>query len=260
MRIVTLNLWGLQPPLERRLAMAERQLRALSPDVVCLQEVRALDGQGGRHTGDELAARLGMHVVFAPAVRDEGLAILSRTPIAEHRVLALPEARPDDARILLSARLDPPVWVHTTHLHYRLDDGLAREAQVVAIDAAVRALGREKEDPMHVLCGDLNCTPDSDELRFLRGLTTLAGRRTHWQDAWQRVHGTEGGGITWSSQNPHAHHLARLDLDRRIDYVLVASRRSDGKGTVRDCRVALTDIDDGVAASDHWAVVAEVDV
>ena len=50
LRVVTLNLWGTEPPLEARLELAARQLRALAPDVVCLQEVRPVDG--GRTTAD----------------------------------------------------------------------------------------------------------------------------------------------------------------------------------------------------------------
>src|SRR5690606_10767786 len=84
----------------------------------------------------------------------EGLALLSRHPVREHRVTALPDARPTEARILLSALVDAPagpVWCHTTHLHYRLDDGLARERQVVAIDDVVRQLA---SDQPQILCGD----------------------------------------------------------------------------------------------------------
>ncbi|HUP24819.1 MAG TPA: hypothetical protein VNB06_18010 [Thermoanaerobaculia bacterium] len=75
------------------------------------------------------------------------------------------------------------MWCHTTHLHYRLDDGLAREQQVLAIDEVVRNIDATQQ----LLCGDFNASPDHDEIRFLRGLTTLSGRRTHYQDAWQRA-------------------------------------------------------------------------
>jgi len=46
LRVITLNLWGTQPPLEARLALAARHLQALAPDVVCLQEVRPIDPTG----------------------------------------------------------------------------------------------------------------------------------------------------------------------------------------------------------------------
>ncbi len=286
LRVVTLNLWGIEAPLDRRLALAERQLRSLAPDVVALQEVRPIDGVSGVTTAERLGDALGMHMVYEPALRwqndqlrpgmpkgEEGLAILSKHDVLDTRILALPEARPTEARILLSAQLDTPagpLWVHTTHLHYRLDDGLAREAQVVAVDEAIRAIGRDPTDAPQILLGDFNCTPDSDEMRFLRGLTTLAGRRTHWQDAWLRLHDEPcrgagpSAGITWSSDNEHTRPLRSLDIDRRIDYVMVTSRKKDGRGTVHRCRVVLTEREGegaaAVCASDHYGVMAEIEI
>jgi endonuclease/exonuclease/phosphatase family metal-dependent hydrolase len=284
LRVVTLNLWGTQPPLEARLMLAARQLLALAPDVVCLQEVRPLDGRAGRTTADVLAEALGMTARYEVAVAwddgahpgltagQEGLAVIARS-IRETRVLALPEARPADARILLSASVDTaggPIWVHTAHLHYRLDDGLARERQVLAIDEVIRGLGRASDSAPQILCGDFNAIAESDEIRFLRGLTTLGGRRTHFQDAWLRLHREPGPGegpaqgITWSSDNRFTRPLRSLDLDRRIDYVFVTTRKKDGRGTVHACRVVMTERDGlgevAICASDHYGVCADVQV
>lgn len=303
LRLITLNFWGTSAPLPRRMALAVRQLRALAPDVIALQEVRALGGQAravaaalaaegaavevdaATTTAHALAAALGMQARYETAVRwedgafpgaaagEEGLAVLSRWPFAEVRRLALPEARPADARILLSAQLTTEagaIWVHTTHLHYRLDDGLAREQQVLALDEAIRGMGRGLTDAPQLLCGDFNAEPDSDEMRFLRGLTTLGGRRTHFQDAWLRCHreaqrgdGPDQG-ITWSSENEHTRPLRSLDIDRRIDYVLVTSRKRDGRGSVKACRVVMTEREgegaDSVCASDHFGVLADVQI
>ena len=164
LRIVTLNFWGTESPLSQRLALAEKQLRALNVDVVCMQEVRPLDGRAGRTTAHVLADALGMTATYEVAIAwadggfgagtsggQEGLAILSRYPVLQHLAIKLPEARPTEARILLSAQLDTPageLWVHTTHLHYRLDDGMAREQQVLAIDEAVRQSGRSNDDAL----------------------------------------------------------------------------------------------------------------
>ena len=281
LRVVTLNFWGIEPPLDQRFALAVRQLRVLAPDVIAIQECRPLDGVSGRTTADELADALGMHARYEPSVSwqdgeyvglpagQEGLALITRAPLLEAKTLALPEPRPAEARLLLSGRVDTaggPTWVHTTHLHYRLDDGVAREQQVLAVDAAIRACGRGTTDAPQILCGDFNATPDSDEIRFLRGLTTLGGRRTHFQDAWLRLHReAEPGdgpaaGITWSSENELTRALRSLDIDRRIDFVFVTSRKKDGRGTVRRCDVTLRDRDAGVCASDHYAVVADIQV
>ncbi len=283
LRVITLNLWGTEPPLAQRLDLALRQLQALAPDVVCLQEVRPLDGKAGRTTADVLAEGLGMAAHYAKAVEwedgahsklpagQEGLAILAKS-IRSTRVLPLPEPRVADARVLLSAEVDSdggPIWIHTTHLHYRLDDGVARENQVLAIDDALRA-GRTNDSAPQILCGDFNATPDSDEMRFLRGLTTLGGRRTHFQDAWLRLHREPAPGdgpdqgITWSSENRFTRPLRSLDIDRRIDYVYVTSRKKDGRGTVHVSKVVLTeregDGDSAICASDHYGVLADVQV
>jgi endonuclease/exonuclease/phosphatase family metal-dependent hydrolase len=282
LRIVTLNLWGLEPPLDARLALAARQLRALAPDVVCLQEVRPLDGRSGRTTADVLAGALDMTAHHEAAVAPEatpegpggedGLAVIARS-LRDTRVLALPEARPGEARILLSAAIDTaggPIWVHTTHLHYRLDDGVAREHQVLAIDDAIRRSGRDNDSPPQILCGDFNATADSDEIRFLRGLTTLGGRRTHFQDAWLRLHGEPvsgdgpAEGITRSSENRFPGSPRARILARRIDYVFVTTRKRDGRGTVHDCRVVLTEREGAgevsFCASDHYGVCADIQV
>jgi endonuclease/exonuclease/phosphatase family metal-dependent hydrolase len=284
LRLITLNFWGTEPPLDQRLDLAIRQLRALAPDVICLQEVRPLDGKHGRSTAEVIADALGMAAHYATAMAwddgvhgklpagQEGLAVIAKT-IREARVLPLPEPRVGDARILLSAQIETeggPIWVHTSHLHYRLDDGVAREHQVLAIDAAIRAFGRDNHDAPQILAGDFNATPDSDEIRFLRGLTTLGGRRTHFQDAWLRLHREPGPGdgpdhgITWSSENRFTRPLRSLDIDRRIDYVFVTSRKKDGRGTVHACRVVMMEREgageDEICASDHYGVMADVQV
>jgi len=277
LRVVTLNFWGNEAPLDKRLALAVRHVRALHADVICMQECRPLDGKSGRTTADVFADELGMHAHYATSCAwkegeyaglpagEEGLAIVTREKPLATRRLELPEARVAETRQLLSVQLATG-WVHTTHLHYRLDDGVAREKQVLAIDAELRAIGRDNTTAPHILCGDFNATPDSDEMRFLRGLTTLDGRRTHFQDAWLRLHREpERGdgpdeGITWSSENELTRPLRSLDIDRRIDYVYVTSRKKDGRGTIHDCRVALTEREDGICAGDHYAVVADVQV
>jgi endonuclease/exonuclease/phosphatase family metal-dependent hydrolase len=188
---VTLNFWGIEPPLDDRLALAERQLRELAPDIIAMQEVRPLNGLAGKTTAELLADELGMGMAYEVAVSwndgeipgrpagSEGLAILSRHTIGKTMCAPLPEPRPADKRMLLSVRIESPngpVWCHTTHLHYRLDDGLARERQVARIDQLVS--GIDTSAPQ-ILCGDFNADPDSDEIRFLRGRTTLDGRRTN---------------------------------------------------------------------------------
>jgi endonuclease/exonuclease/phosphatase family metal-dependent hydrolase len=281
LRVVTLNLWGLSEPLTRRLDVAIAQLRGLDADVVCLQEVKPMTTMSSATTAHVIADALGMHTTYHQHTQwgdqAEGLAILSRQQPVSTLYNQLPESRMNEGRGLLSvcvATAHGPSWVHCTHLHYRLDDGIAREAQVLAIDGIVRLCGRDNDSAPQILCGDFNATADSDEIRFLRGLTSLPhrgdARRTHFQDAWLRLHSEPQRGdgplqgITWSSENEHTRPLRSLDIDRRIDYIFVTSRKRDGRGTVHACNVVMTerqgDGADEVCASDHYGVMADIQI
>jgi endonuclease/exonuclease/phosphatase family metal-dependent hydrolase len=263
LKVVTLNLWGEQPPLARRIKLAIDGLQALQPDVIGLQEVRQVPG-AVPNQAETLGQALGMEVYFEPATPwgggDEGLAILSRHPIVERRAHELPHAVPTERRLLVGATLETAVGrveVYTTHLNYRLTDGGKREDQVVAIDAHIAASASELPK---ILVGDFNATPDSDEIRFLRGQHTSAGRRTYWQDAWERRHG-RADGFTWARANPYTARLRWLERDRRLDYVFVSPMKRDGRGVVLDCRIVLDrEASDGALPSDHFGVYAEVQV
>ena len=118
----------------------------------------------------------------------------------------------------------------------------------MALDGHIAAA--ESELPK-ILCGDFNATPDSDEIRFLRGLHTSAGRRTVWQDAWERRHG-RADGFTWARANPYTARLRWLDRDRRLDYISVSLLKRDGRGVIHDCRIVLDRAAaDGALPSDH---------
>jgi endonuclease/exonuclease/phosphatase family metal-dependent hydrolase len=257
LRVVTLNLWNEQGPHEARLRRVAEGLRALAPDVVALQEVRErpdLDNQAAT-----LAAALDMRHAFARAAEwgggFEGLAILSRHPIVAHETEPLPS--PSEGRAVLGARIAAPggeFFAATTHLTYRMADGLWREREVVAVDTFCR---RFRGDGPGVLCGDFNAAPDCDEIRFLRGRATLADRRTYWQDAFACA--GKGDGWTWTRRNPYTAPLGHLELDRRIDYVFVSPARRDGVASVIESRVVLDEPDaSGVWPSDHFGVLAVI--
>ena len=263
-RIVTLNLWGEQPPLDARLAQIVKELDRLAADVVLLQEVRQVPGVVDNQA-ELLAQQLGYQAVFAEATAwgggVEGLAILTRLPLVEQLSVELPHAVPEERRRLLGARLAHPsgAWaVYTTHLTYRLADGHKRDDQLQAALAAIPQLTSELP---RVFGGDFNAVPDADEIRLLRGLRSPPGgdgKRVFWQDAWERILGSAAG-LTWSSQNPHTERLRWLQRNRRIDYLFVEPMRRAGAGEVLDCQLCFVEPDaNGVHASDHYGVMADV--
>lgn len=266
LRLVTLNLWNEQGPHEPRLAVAARQLESLQPDVIALQEVRERPPDVPNQAAT-LAEYFGMTHAFT-AVADwkggtEGLAILARGRIRNTADVALPDPENLGPRRALAACVeaaDGIVAIVTTHLAYPLAAGRTREAQVVALDAFARA---QDSSGVRVICGDLNASADTDEIRFLRGATTLDGKRTFWQDAFARAHPEQLSSATshtWSSRNIYAAAQEHLELDRRIDYVLVSSRLRDGRAGVLDARVVLDEPEHGVWSSDHFGVLADIEV
>jgi endonuclease/exonuclease/phosphatase family metal-dependent hydrolase len=258
-RVATLNLWGEQPPFERRMALCQRQLAELHLDVVALQEVRELPTIP--NMAATLAKGLGMNWVFAPAVEwgggVEGVALLSRMPIVSSGHIELPRATRDERRVLLWALLETPhgpLRCYSTHLNYRLAQGDFREEQVAAIDRELRG----QEAALKVLMGDFNAVPESDEIRYLRGLHSIEGRRAYYQDAFGKLHPGEPG-YTWSRLNPYTQRLRWLEADRRLDYIFVSPMTREGRGIIHECRI-VCDVPDGEGAfpSDHFGVMAEV--
>ncbi|MEI7916115.1 MAG: hypothetical protein WCH82_15340 [Mycobacteriaceae bacterium] len=66
-------------------------------------------------------------------------------------------------------------------------------------------------------------------------------------------------GHTWSAGNALVPRNA-IHPHRRLDYVMVSTPRRPGAGHVCECSLAGDSAVDGVWASDHFAVVAEVEM
>src|SRR5262249_21939916 len=178
-------------------------------------------------------------------------------PIVRSEVRRLPGGDGSEPRTALAALLQTPgglLPVVTTHLDWEFDLGWLRERQVVALDRFAREWARDADRPP-ILLGDLNARPDSTEMRFLRGLTSLDGRSTYWQDAWE-VGGDGGPGLTWDNRNRFASYAA--EPDRRIDYVLVGSPDGLGRGRIAGAGLAFAEPGGDVVARDPLGGVAEV--
>jgi endonuclease/exonuclease/phosphatase family metal-dependent hydrolase len=268
LRILTLNCWNVSEPYAARMAIARAAIAALDPDLVGLQEV--IVRRDGFDQGADLLAGRGYHVAYAPAFRwterghvpcdadgdSFGNLIASRWPIVASERRTLPGEEMDERRCALAAHVDAPfgrIAVVCTHLAWQPDHGALRERQVRAVDELVRDWASGTDLPPLVV-GDLNAEPDADEVRFLSGLTALDGRRTYYQDAW-RVRGT-GPGFTWDNRNPHA--ALMFEPNRRLDYIFVGGTKPTGRGWIERVALACDQPVDGIFASDHFGVVADI--
>lgn len=191
-------------------------------DVICLQEVAVgfdtLPGLDGDDQVARFAAEFPAHrPVFAPGSdqqgsdgrpRQFGNLVLSRLPVRAvwRRMLPWPAdpAVPSMQRALAEVTLDAPAGplrVLTTHLEYY--SAVQRVAQVDALRAlSAEAAAHARTPPAAkdsnpafapparpaaaLLCGDLNCTPESPEFRRL--IAPADDAQAVWHDLWARCH------------------------------------------------------------------------
>jgi endonuclease/exonuclease/phosphatase family metal-dependent hydrolase len=238
LRVVSYNIHSGQG----NLAATADAIRALSPDLVALQEVDVhwSDRSGFADQAASLGEMLGMQVRFAPIYqlapirlgdpqREFGVALLSKLPVIDFTNRPITrlstqeiDPRPTPMPGLLEARLDihgTVVRVFNTHLDYRLDPAVrAQQVQEMVVDIGSSTLPT-------ILLGDLNATPDAAELQPLFV-------RLH--DTWPSA---SGPGFTYPAEDPR----------KRIDYVLISSHFR-----VRSAAVPTA------AASDHRPVLVEL--
>ena len=260
LRVLTLNLWNNSGPWKQRREEIVLWLRQLDADLVCVQEVLG-ETEGDRNTARWVAERSGYgHVALGMVEARPGLlfgnAILSKRPIEHEAAHELPTAtQPGDVqRLVLHARTGG-LDVFCTHLTSLYECGEQRERQVLRIDEVIAAEADPASPLPPILAGDFNAEPDSTEVRFLTGSTSLQGRSTYFQDSW-RVAGGREPGHTWSNRNPFA--AAEFEPDRRIDYVFAGWRRDDGRGRILASSVVCDRPLTGTWPTDHFGVLADI--
>lgn len=279
MKIVSWNVqWGRGADGRVDLGRIIAVLRALAPQVICLQEVAVnFDDLPGGHLEDMpalLAAAFPQYqLVYHPIVdvadgrggRSQfGNLLMSTLPLGQvwrHTLPSPPEAGvPSMPRGCIEATVlapEPigPLRVLTTHLEYysasqRLAqaEALAQLQREVLALAGMPAAEREKDGPFQrrlrppaaVLCGDLNCEPDSDAYRRL-----CAGDDAPWRDAWRVLHG--------DAAHPHSVGLHGAEWPDRpycCDFMLVSPMLAP--------KLQAVVIEADTAASDHQPVVLQL--
>ncbi len=262
-RVATLNIWNRFGPWEERARAIRSALGALSADVIGLQEVlRSTDGDRLDQAA-VLTSGLGYNVAWGIASENHGFpvgnAILSRWPILRSSVHPLPDGGSDESRSMVFAELDSPfgkIPFFVTHLNWKLNHGHVRQLQVRFIAELVHELAPVEGFPP-VLVGDFNAEPDSDEIRFLRGLTALGGPSVYFADAFG-VSGDGSAGITFARRNPFAAMVR--EPDRRLDYIFVRGPDDRFRGEPLEARLCFDAASEGVFPSDHFGVTARISV
>jgi endonuclease/exonuclease/phosphatase family metal-dependent hydrolase len=280
-RALTVNLFGHNGDWPSRREVLRAGLGELRPDVVTLQEAIVDDpyDQAVELLGPEYAVAHQRQGLIGDG-RHHGASVASRWPItAVHEVdLHLTPRTGDYSCGAVIAEIDAPVGPLLVACHGNSWAWWAereRELQALALLRRIEELVADR--PAHVVVGgDFNATPDTASMRVFTGRQSLDGFSTAYRDCWESVHGRDPGstvdpgnplraiaepGLTFEPGNPlSAIDEPGLDRGRRIDYLLV--RCGDHGPTLRvtDCRLALHEPVGGVQPSDHYGVVAALEV
>jgi endonuclease/exonuclease/phosphatase family metal-dependent hydrolase len=260
LRVLTMNVLGpANPGWARRSALLAAELHRLAPDVVALQEVPCRPDLEVVH---QLLGP-GYHVTPFTQVADDGVGgvLATRRPHRvieelDHRSVEREPALPWCATLIVEVETEvgkvlvahhKPSWPFT--YEYEREQPLA----------AAGAIESHARDGLHaVVLGDFDATPDAASMAFWRGRRSLDGVSVCYQDAWETLHPTDPG-LTFTAENPlvRAGEVATA-VSRRIDYVLVRALRHGPTLAVRACQRVLDAPVDGVWASDHFGVVADL--
>lgn len=266
LRVLTLNL--LSPDhadWERRRPVLADGLRKLRPDLVAFQET--VWGEGTDQAADLLGP--GYQVARHPGRSADGVGAVmaSRWPLGAvrevdlhvtGRTAGLPWAAALAVEIMAPAPLGPLLFVHHKP-SWQYGYERERELQAVTTARFVEELVAG-QDRNVVLAGDFDDPPDAASIRFWTGRQSLEGTSVAYEDAWEVAHPGEAG-HTFSPRNPlvSAGEMA-LERGRRIDYVMVRCGVHGPRLEVAGCELAFDRPADGVWASDHFGVVADLEL
>jgi endonuclease/exonuclease/phosphatase family metal-dependent hydrolase len=260
LRVLTFNLWALRGDWVARRRVVVAGLKELRPDIVAFIEAIRTDQY------DQARDVLGDSYYFAYQERREpdgqGATIASRWPISGvHEVdLAITPRTAGFAAITLVAEIDVPGPIGRVYFanhvpNWQTNFELERERQALAAARFLESVASDADTHV-ILAGDFTADPDSAGVRFIAGRQSLDGMSVCYRDAWVSVHGAEAG-ETFVPSNPL---VADWDWPfRRLDYVFVRCGEHGGPTLEVDrCDVVFDQSVDGVWASDHFGVLAEL--
>lgn len=189
MRVATLNILNSTTSLDERVAHLIDILVEERLDFLCLQEVLPPE-----EAGFDIVERVGqaLGLVHTDYHREEG----SRNGVATLSRYALERPLPNNDRTAGSHLLvtksvvdGRDVYVLNLHAVWGSTKGKARLRECVLVDDIAQGFFNfpqtRETRPVIILAGDLNALPDSEPIRYLRGLQSHGEHSTIWVDAWE---------------------------------------------------------------------------
>lgn len=252
LKLLTINL---QSPLVEGFFVDERTqivadlINEEQPDFVALQEVAESStvSNRGEALTDATGYAIAWEVTHDWSLYSEGPAVLSRHPIVWSGSVDLPHTDffgtvQRKAVGVTAATPYGDVTFVSSHNTLDEDEGVQADQAAAAYDFVVQ----HTTGLPAFYAGDLNATPESTAMRFLRGDADHNGATGDMVDAWLEANPGDDG-FTFSASDP----------TKRIDYIY-ARPGAKGAAVVASCQHVLAGEVDGVRASDHIGVMCTV--
>ena len=245
-RLATFNIRNVNDRYEERKPLLGAAFAAIAADIIGLQEVMFSDPR----QDDFLSAQLSQRHYRAFTSRHEkytdfGNAILCDVgDVVAHEELRLSRGR-SAQRVLVALPGQFTLWFANTHLHHKPEEPLVRVEQTMAI---VGWMAEAPAADLVVVVGDFNTPPHEPAYAVM----SEAGYRS----AFVEANGEEPA-VTW----PSGIQAPTMDTEgdpNCLDYIWLR-----GRGRVVSAWIAANAHADGDATiypSDHFAVVAEIDL
>jgi endonuclease/exonuclease/phosphatase family metal-dependent hydrolase len=238
-RVATLNLRNTADRWPARRELLVRQVVALAPEVIAVQELRMVPDQArwitaavARASAGRLAYRYHRRAKTGLAGAWEGIGVLSRVPVMSTAWLDLRADRRVALRVTVRTD-DGTLDVYNAHLG--IGGEVLRSAQAQLL---LEWMDGRRPGPA-VLMGDLNARPGSPTIELLSG---------RFRSAHLAVHGCEPPRTV-----PTPLRVASTSAGSVLDYVFV-----NDLVDVLDARVAFDEVQGTLCASDHYGLVADV--
>lgn len=270
MRVLVQNLFGRRAGWDGRRTVLANELRQLEPDLVAFPE--AILNQDYDQVVDLLGADY--HVAHqrdrelgdgSDVEAGQGHSLGSRWPLGVVRELDLHVTPRTDgfacgvlaAEVVAPDPIGPVLFVYHNP-SWNLAYAHERELQAVAAARFIEEIVGQRE--LHVvLAADLDADPASSTARFWTGRQALDGMSVCYRDAWESKHPGEPGHTFGVPENPLG-----VDWDwpyRRIDYIFVRCGEHGGPTlAITACERIFDQPVDGIWASDHFGVMADLDL
>lgn len=251
MKIATYNIWNSEAGMPIRNKYIMEEIQKCKADVICLQEVC------NRKLAESIANHIGYPYWYFDNYSndEEGLCILSQIPFEEC------DSWINTSNSIYCSLMYKGKKVSVVNIHLPSDSVRERELQIVN---SVAAVDKKQYDYVY-MAGDFNCGDSSDVQRFLAGECMLNNHESMpcWYDlalSYAELSQTDIEYTLNFRENPRFEKNT-IETNARFDRILLRNTYPYDFPVLSKCTVFGKTIyrDIGLAASDHYGVMVEID-